>query len=249
MKNNEPINKLEKIYAVIVTFNPDFDNLSRLVSDLNIQGVSPIIVDNTPDPFIFKEDICAEIIRLGDNLGIAIAQNEGIKRAISLSAEYIIFFDQDSSISNNFIESITKDFIFIDNNLKANVAAIGPRFIDKRDRFYYQVISLNDKGIRKKIDVCNLSSPLEVSLIISSGSLVPVSVLNEVGFMAENYFIDYVDTEWCFRAISKGYSLYVSSSAIMEHTIGDRFIHLGRLKVPVHSAFRRYYRVRNAFLC
>ena len=78
--------------------------------------------------------------------------------------------------------------------------------------------------------------------------MVSVDTLNQVGLMRDEYFIDYVDTEWCLRAESLGFKNYISSKAIMKHTIGDNVINLKVINVPVHSAFRRYYRVRNAFL-
>lgn len=62
-------------------------------------------------------------------------------------------------------------------------------------------------------------------------------------------FIDYVDTEWCFRALSKGYKLYMSEKAVMRHSVGDDTINLLNFKIPVHSGYRRYYRVRNLFSC
>ena len=65
--------------------------------------------------------------------------------------------------------------------------------------------------------------------------------------MRENYFIDYVDTEWCFRAESKGYSNYISSRAVMKHAVGDNMIENRYFKTPIHSPFRRYYITRNAF--
>jgi rhamnosyltransferase len=65
--------------------------------------------------------------------------------------------------------------------------------------------------------------------------------------MRENYFIDYVDTEWCIRAEAMGYKNYVSSKAVMKHAIGDNILKFKYFNVPVHSPFRRYYRVRNAF--
>lgn len=66
--------------------------------------------------------------------------------------------------------------------------------------------------------------------------------------MDESLFIDYVDTEWCLRAIAKGYKVYAATSAKMSHAIGDKAIKVLAWHVPVHSAFRRYYRLRNGLL-
>lgn len=235
--------------AIIVTFNPNFNNLSNLVTQLERQNVKSIIVDNGSKNSDFSSivnDNKIELILLNKNLGIATAQNKGIEKAIKLDAEEIIFFDQDSSIPENYIENLYKDYkLLLENDI--NVGAIGPRFIDDRYDFFYKTISVAKNGLRIKHDVSQIKEPLHSTLLISSGSMISVDTLNKVGLMRDNYFIDYVDTEWCLRAEALGYQNYISAKAVMRHTIGDNVINLKFFNVPVHSAFRRYYRVRNAF--
>ncbi len=237
-----------KIIAIIITYNPN-DNVFNLINILKAQNVIPIIIDNGSKNFDFipiEEDSQNQLISLEDNLGIATAQNKGIERALDLGAEYILFFDQDSTIPNNFVQDMMDDYQFISNqNIK--VGALGPRFIDERYNFYYKTISISKHGLRTKHDVSNINEPFNSTLLISSGSLVSVETLKEVGLMRDNYFIDYVDTEWCLRAESLGFKNYISAKAVMRHTIGDNVLKFKFINVPVHSAFRRYFRVRNAF--
>lgn len=237
----------DSFFAVIVTYHPDINNLLRLVKQLSAQNIKVIIVDNTgKDTFTVSEND-AILIRLAENQGIAAAQNYGIQRAIDNHANYIFFFDQDSTIDPMYTEQMWQDWQQASLLSSKPIAAIGPRFIDSRHHFFYKIIKLNAKGIHNKINVSNIQSPLEVSLIISSGSLVPVSALQDIGLMKEALFIDYVDTEWCLRASAKGYAIFVSSQAVMQHAIGDKIIPLFGFHIPVHSAFRRYFRIRNAF--
>ncbi|WP_312966572.1 glycosyltransferase family 2 protein [Acinetobacter gerneri] len=237
-----------KFYAVIVTYNPN-NNVHKLILSLINQKVFPIIVDNGSNNFDFtsleKNSHCC-LLKLNSNLGIASAQNQGIKKAIEFGSNQIIFFDQDSFIPENYIENLYKDYkLLLEKN--SNVGAIGPRFIDDRYDFYYKTISVTKNGLRIKHDVSKIKEPLHSTLLISSGSMISVDTLNKVGLMRDNYFIDYVDTEWCLRAEALGYQNYISAKAVMRHTIGDNVINLKFFNVPVHSAFRRYYRVRNAF--
>lgn len=74
-----------------------------------------------------------------------------------------------------------------------------------------------------------------------------VSVLDDIGTMNEDFFIDYVDTEWCLRALGHGYEIYADTNVCMKHTIGDNNIKFLVWKLPVHSALRRYYRMRNMY--
>lgn len=237
------------IFSVIVTFNPNLENVERLVNQLSNQIVIPFIVDNGSNENCLSEleNIKgARKIFLDNNYGIATAQNKGIEFAIENGADYIIFFDQDSSISADYIQALYQDYQYlIEKGVK--VGAIGPRFIDDRYNFYYKTISVNKSGFRKKHDVSKITEPLHSTLLISSGSLISVETLKSIGFMRDYYFIDYVDTEWCLRAESMGHKNFVSANAVMRHTIGDNVLKFKFFNVPVHSAFRRYFRVRNAF--
>ncbi len=235
-----------RVYALIITFNPVIANVTNLVKTLLLQNVKVVIVDNnSKNKSEFDSFISTHIIFLEDNLGIAKAQNVGIDYAKNDNAEYIVFFDQDSAICDNFISDLMFDYKQLETQ-GLKIGAIGPRFIDDRHDFYYKTINLSKSGFRKKMDVSNITQPIHSSLLISSGSLISVETLKNVGLMRENYFIDYVDTEWCIRAESQGYKNYMSSKAVMRHTIGDKILQFGFFNVPVHSPFRRYYRVRNA---
>lgn len=235
--------------AVIVTFHPEMDNLLKLCSTAKkTKLVNVVIVDNNS---LSVEQIkllneSYTVVRLADNLGIAKAQNEGIKKAISNSSKYVVFFDQDSTINADFFSLMISDVKSLERD-GVKLGTIGPVFKDIRYGFFYDVIKLNPYGIRRKVSPKDINKITEVSLIISSGSLVPINTLEKVGNLDEDLFIDYVDTEWCLRAISKGYSIYVTPNVVMEHAIGDNFINVCGKKIPVHSAFRRYYRIRNAF--
>lgn len=238
-----------EIYAVIVTYNPDIDNVKTLIEELKRQNVLSIIVDNGTLSESNKRLLTGitNLVNLESNMGIAKAQNEGIALAETFGANYILFFDQDSQIKSNFVENLINDFKKLEEK-KCRIGTIGPVFVDSRYKFFYKQIRLNKFGIRKKINPEHLNEPFEATLIISSGSLVPIDVIRDVGVMDENLFIDYVDTEWCLRAISKGYGVYVSTSARMEHAIGDKMINFFGYHVPVHSPIRRYYRIRNAII-
>ena len=240
---------IKNIHAIVITYNPELNNVKKLITSLKQQNVSPLIVDNGT---LNEEEVSylsaiAHVITLKDNEGIAKAQNIGISFAKKNNADAVIFFDQDSQISSNFVESLVTDYLSVKAHDKS-IGIIGPTFIDSRYKFYYKQISLNRIGIRKKITPEQFNEPFKATLIISSGSFIPISVLDSVGYMDESFFIDYVDTEWCLRAIAKGYSVYVSTSAVMEHAIGDKMINFMGLHIPVHSPIRRYYRIRNAIL-
>ncbi|MEI7100767.1 glycosyltransferase family 2 protein, partial [Klebsiella pneumoniae] len=79
------------------------------------------------------------------NEGIAKAQNIGIRFAKENAADGVIFFDQDSEISDNFVESLISDYMSVSKYGNA-IGMIGPTFMDSRYKFYYKQILLNRFG-------------------------------------------------------------------------------------------------------
>lgn len=88
--------------------------------------------------------------------------------------------------------------------------------------------------------------PFEVSYTITSGTILNLSIISNIGLMKDELFIDFVDIEWCFRAVSCGYKIYAIPSVLLEHEIGSKPIKIfGRVFVN-HSPIRHYYYFRNA---
>lgn len=241
-----------KIGAVVVFFNPDLEKVCSLVDSLVLQVELVTIVDNGSGNLervkaVLKGRVRVFVLELGSNYGIAKAQNVGAAHLIKLGIDRLVFFDQDSVLTPNLISTLAEKYDDLSSNECRRVGAVGPIFKDPRYDFYYPVIKLNKFGFRDRIIPVESMGIIEVSFIISSGSLCSVDTFIDVGGFREEYFIDYVDTEWCLRAKNKGYEIFVIADATMEHTIGDSNYRIMRWRLPVHSPVRRYYRMRNIF--
>ncbi len=228
------------IFAIIVTYNPDWSNIDSLTNILLMNNIRTIVVDNGSD--YIKNTTDGIIKPLNFNYGIAYAQNIGIKQALLNGAEWIIFFDHDTTIDQNFINQLK----FVLENTKNLI--IAPIFIDKRRRFIYPIVYINKNGTRHKINPIPNTPAFNTTVAISSGTAVKSELFYKIGLFDERLFIDYVDTEWCLRCMSKNVKIAIQPSLQMEHTIGDKIINLILIKIPVHSPKRRYYRIRNSIL-
>lgn len=230
-----------KVYSIIVCFNPKVDRLIKLCSDLIKQKSEIVLVDNTINSClndIVNENI--ELIQLGDNLGIAKAQNIGIQHAIKKNADIFVFFDQDSEIEIGFLQNLIASFSL------SKALVTSPVFYDKSQGFRFPSYRLTKFGLLKK--VIDTNGDYNVDVIISSGSATNRKTIELVGLMNEDYFIDFVDTEWSLRCKSKNVPIKVISNAKMIHAIGEKSIDLKIFRLFVHSPTRTYYKVRNAFL-
>ena len=223
------------IAAIIVTYNPPPVGLERLLSILI--GFVPhiLVVDNgssgTLTSRLLTYGSSVELLELGENKGIAYAQNQGIDWAIQKGAKDLIFFDQDSIPAPDMVEILHNQLHTMQASGK-RIACIGPHFIDSRS-----VVTENPN---------TTSAILLVDTLISSGSITSVEAIRAVGKMTDELFIDYVDLDWCLRAKSLGYLSYQSQEAVMYHSLGDDPIaFLGR-HWPSRSPLRHYYMCRNA---
>ena len=231
--------------SIIVTYNPDNKNLFGLVDNLLIQKSKVIIVDNNSikKPTLENENVL--FIYLEKNEGIAYAQNLGIDIAMKKGGGYIFFFDQDSQIDCNFIEGMTQQYKTLEHE---NIFALGPVFMDAEKEFYYPSFKLNRLGWMNRNNILdNPKKYEEVSVLISSGMMVSTENIKKVGKLRDIFFIDYVDTDWCLRALSLGYKNFMSYNNPMIHKIGDDSIKILNFNLPKHSPERRYYRIRNLF--
>src|SRR5690554_1278646 len=244
------------IIAVIDTFNPEPSSFIELVKRLILQVDKLCIVDNNPHEndsvweIIIASDLDLErisLIRLGDNLGIATALNIGIDIAISDKADWILLSDQDSLPSPNMVAGLLNAFNTLSK--ENNIGAIGPTFTDLHTKLTYPFQFLKPGNILYTQKPTTSAEPfVETLTLITSGCLIPTHVLENVGGMLDNFFIDQVDIEWCHRARAKGYKIFGTSLATMYQRMGDdrlRVWYFGWRYESAYSPLRMYYRIRN----
>ena len=103
---------------------------------------------------------------------------------------------------------------------------------------------MSGKKFRK---VASGTAPLEVLVAISSGMLIAKTVFDQVGFMNEDYFIDYIDIDFSLRINSK-FKIISCPNSFLFHKLGEKQkINILFISVVVsnHTPFRRYHIYRN----
>ena len=69
-------------------------------------------------------------------------------------------------------------------------------------------------------DFDQTDSPVEKPFLITSGSIINLKLFDKVGLYREDYNIDCVDYEFCFKAKSKGYKCYMIGSILLKQEFG-----------------------------
>jgi rhamnosyltransferase len=244
-----------RVVAVIVTYHPKAEDLSNLLSVLLPQVARIVVVDNTLETDLIVPSLIEKcplsgihLIRLGGNFGVAKALNVGIDWAVEVGATHVLLSDQDSLPAADMIQQLLN----VTYRLAVQgvrVACVAPAF---RDLSTGSIHKFQVPGQGFFYTTCKGDQALpwtEVISNITSGSLIPVHVFENIGFMREDYFIDFVDTEWCFRARHLGYKLYGTSKALMDHYVGGDVFRAwcgGWRSFSGYSRERLYYQYRNA---
>lgn len=238
-----------EIYAVIVTYNPNISSFRKVIDGLREQVDSIVVVDNASKNLYEIQALVQNsefgIIKFSENKGIAYAQNKGIAYADSRGARYILLMDQDTVLPEGSVDVLHKESIALESQ-GLKVGAIGSAYLDTHDGKLNAIWKANGCKVEKKDVNYEVNKLIEVDFVISSGSLIPISTLEEVGLMDDSLFIDLVDIEWGLRAKSYGYQSYQSSTCIMTHTLGTGRLNVFGKTVSLHDPVRNYFSVRNS---
>jgi rhamnosyltransferase len=231
------------VCAVVVTYFPDAGFAARL-ERIAAQVSRVIVVDNgTTGEALGHLDRALEaaggvaVIRNPENLGVAAALNQGIRRALGDDSRcaWIATFDQDSMPAHDMVEKMLAAWNAWPDPDRLMVA--GPR-----------TAFVASTPLPEPAD----SPPWrEVTHVITSGSLICCRAFDRAGYFNEGLFIDYVDIEYCLRLRTLGYQVIEVQTTQILHHMGhlEEQSLLGRRVHPTHhTPLRRYYQFRNALL-
>jgi rhamnosyltransferase len=229
----------QDVCAILVTYHPDPEFPERL-SRVCAQVGATIVVDNGSSAAELdmlqtsSGNLSTTLIANRDNLGVARALNIGVARATTLGFGWVLLLDQDSVVDDDMVRTLCA--IHASYPERERLAVIGAGFRDGNSR----AAAAQIHEPRGQWD--------EVESVITSGSMLPLSVYRDIGPFRDDFFIDYVDIEYCYRARAKGYRVIKTRQALMSHAIGlptqHRLLWV-RYQATNHSPDRRYYIARN----
>jgi len=155
----------------------------------------------------------------------------------------VALFDQDTTLPDGFMQNILKHINAYQGDKKS--ALFSPVFFNHVTDDYGSIINFKPfRLIRSKPN--KKKAVTYPQYVITSGSFIPMFVLDDVGLMREELFIDFVDIEWCLRARAKGYEIVSFPQVEIAHHLGDSSVSFMGTNYPIHSPLRMYYYFRNA---
>lgn len=221
-----------KIVAVIVLFCPDENLLSDNIKSFCAAVDGIYVWDNSPQDTSNKNrelltTLYPQVVIDGDgkNHGVSFALNRGWQYAKENHYDTLLTMDQDSifqsfpTYKNRVLNKWAVD----------GISLCGPTpYTDKRQ--------FTGQGFRK------------CSSIITSGMLVPLRILEKVNGYCEEFLVDAIDIDFCYKAYQNGYEVYIDENSRLTQNFG---LQQSRQFLGItfygsgYSAFRLYGIFRN----
>lgn len=237
-------------YAVVIlNYNSSADTLScvKMLRSLNVPVSSIIVVDNhsTDNSFDTIQSAAREdkfcLISALENKGYAAGNNIGIRIALKNKFEFICVLNPDVILKENVISVLIEK---LSENPK--IGLIGPticyasntnmvassggtfRFFSGKSSFNRNGEIYQDHGIEK----CDYISG---ACMVFRGSY-----LKSVGYIPEEYFLNYEDNEWAFNFSKRGFEVACDTSTVVYHE--------GEGSIDKISGLQHYFLIRNRII-
>ena len=194
-----------KIVAVVVLYHPDLKILYENLMAFTYQVNATLIWDNSPTEAFVKNEVFLRnrfphLIIQGDgtNHGISYGLNKAWDFARQNHYDALLTMDQDSTFS---------DFEFYRNRVEnkwktEGLCVCGPT-----------------PNLKKSDDVSMEFS--QNSHLITSGMLIPVSLLDVCGGYCRDYMIDGIDIELCYHLKACGYHTFIDNKSNLVQRFGQ----------------------------
>ena len=216
---------MEKCAAAVICYNPDIPRLKACIDaaagqvqkvycfdngSANVEEILALAAQERP------AGQCVELIRSPENRGIPAAMNEMLRRADEDGMTWLLSLDQDSVAGEGMAEKLVEAILSDES-----AALACPVVYDGRRGGPGEVTGEERIG--------------ETDFCITSGCLMDVRKVLEIGGLDEWLFIDFVDNELCHRVRLNGYKIMQNHAVVLDHE-------LGKITPSPHAGFyRRFY--------
>ncbi|ACK84445.1 rhamnosyltransferase [Methylorubrum extorquens CM4] len=228
--------------VAVVFFRPSPGQVARIVE--RFAGRLPVFVyDNggIPPEALARLREAEGLTRLGEgrNHGIAAALNALAEAATAAGFRRLFLLDQDADATVETAQALGHA---LDRAIGEDLppALVGPAPAPKPGH--------KAPAYPLRPGVPRRENLRPVEFLATSGSLVDLAAFARIGPFREDFFIDAVDLEWCFRAWARGRSCWMDPGTAIPHSVGRGTIRMRFLPVtmPDQPLFRMAVYVRNS---
>jgi rhamnosyltransferase len=243
----------ERIIAGMVTFNPDIDLLLENLRAVTTQVSRVLVFDNasanvTDVRRAVREVDNAELMECPQNVGIAAALNRISLAAIERGCVWLITLDQDGVCAPGMVATLRE-------HANDSTPLVTPYIVDRNKMTLEEYARLELPAVQYFRRAASKGA-------ITSGALLNLHTLDEVGGFDERFFIDAVDYDLNMRILRAGYRIARVNGTYLLHQGGearrtwlrtprkslDGHWHWETFYSFGHGSTRCYYKARNRVL-
>ncbi|MHA7093087.1 glycosyltransferase family 2 protein [Priestia megaterium] len=249
---------MESVAIIILNWNSYKDTFDCLksIEKLDYDNYHVFLVDNfsqdnslvklEKDYIDKKFQLNLTFVKMKANLGFAGGNNVAIKIAAEKNYKYIWMLNNDTIVDQNALKSLV-----VRMNKNENIGIVGSKiYYYNSNKIWFAGGQINKHtgstkhiGIREE-DKSQYNSFREVDYITGCSLLFRKEVVDSTGYMSDDYFLYYEETDWNIRAKANGWLIYIEPKSVVYH------------KVSVSSGgenniapYVDYYDIRNAYIC
>lgn len=245
MDNLEPL-----IYIILLNYNGYKDTIEcvRSIEKINYKNYNIVIVDNNSvdgsEEILKSEFEKYKIIQTNSNRGFAGGNNIGIKYAINEGAQYVLLLNNDTLVEAEFLTNLIEETL--KEKFKPGIS-IGKIYYNSGiKKIWYAGGGINYlKGETFQIgcgetDKGQYDMKKNVDFATGCMMLINKEVIEKVGYLLEDYFLYYEDTDYCVKVIKAGYKILYCPRSIIYHKVSASTVIL--------SEIYQFYMCRNRYL-
>lgn len=220
-----------RVAVLVLNWNGAEDTLACLASlrQTTYANCALVVIDNGSE-----DDSVARIraaypevtlLETGANLGFAGGNNVGLRWALGQRFDVAVLLNNDTTVAPDWLAQ----FAAAAERLPAG-SVLGAKILraDAPDRIWHfgarwdaEACRFIKLGQGEPDDAC--TEVLPVDQIIGCCMWLPRASLEAVGLLEESYFLNYEETDWCFRARRAGIRLYSVPGARVWHKVSASF--------------------------
>ena len=216
-----------KVVIVLLNYNGLKDSIECLESlrKTSYGNSTILVVENGSkgnDGDIIKKKFGTSISMIEEkkNLGFVGGCNKGIRWALQSGAKYILLINNDTVVAPDFLEHMV-DIAQCDER----IGVIGPKvYIYEHPKIIataggkVNFWTGNTPLIgRNMVDDGQFDQTIEVDFIMGCCLLIKVEAIKKIGFLDEEYFSYYEETDLCIRVKNAGYKVIYTPQAKIWH--------------------------------
>lgn len=203
------------------------------------------VVDNgspDDDPDILQRDFPEiKLIKSLENLGFAGGNNLAVRQA---KGKHLLFINNDTEVPPDFLEPLVT---LMENDPSIGMVSPKIRFHHTPDTIQYagytpmNLITLRQNLVGyREVDHGQYDETCETESIHGAAMMVRRSVIQEVGMMAELFFLYYEEHDWAARIKKANYKIFYEPRSLIYHKES--------MTTGKESPLKTYYITRNRFL-